>query len=89
MRDILAAKFRGISLGSSYCGPHASLSHDEAVALFRDGLIADLLHLPPGHRTLHAHRPSESPAFWIAHAIRPNKSSFTATRVLTLLTKSG
>lgn len=29
-------------------------SHDEAVALFRYGLIADLLHLPPGHRTLHA-----------------------------------
>ena len=29
-------------------------SHAEAVALFRYGLIADLLHLPPGHRTLHA-----------------------------------
>ena len=27
-------------------------SHDEAVALFRYGLIADLLHLPPGHRRL-------------------------------------
>ena len=35
--------------------PVASPSHDEAVALFRYGLIADLLHLPPGHRTLHAH----------------------------------
>jgi transposase InsO family protein len=29
-------------------------SHDEAVALFRYGLIADLLHLPPGHRRLQA-----------------------------------
>ena len=29
-------------------------SHAEALALFRYGLIADLLHLPPGHRTLHA-----------------------------------
>jgi transposase InsO family protein len=29
-------------------------SHDEAVALFRYGLIADLLHLPPGHRRLAA-----------------------------------
>ena len=29
-------------------------SDDEAVALFRYGLIADLLHLPPGHRRLHA-----------------------------------
>jgi putative transposase len=28
--------------------------HDEAVALFRYGLIADLLHLPPGHRRLQA-----------------------------------
>src|SRR5437879_10168635 len=36
--------------------PVASPSHDEAVALFRYGLIADLLHLPLGHRTLHAHR---------------------------------
>ncbi len=35
--------------------PVASPSHDEAVALFRYGLIADLLHVPPGHRTLHAH----------------------------------
>jgi transposase InsO family protein len=35
--------------------PGASPSHDEAVALFRYGLIADLQHLPPGHRTLHAH----------------------------------
>ena len=32
---------------------------DEAVALFRYGLIADLLHLPPGHRTLHALAPRE------------------------------
>ena len=29
-------------------------SHDEAVALFRYGLIADLLHLPAGHRRLQA-----------------------------------
>jgi putative transposase len=29
-------------------------SHDEAVAWFRYGLIADLLHLPPGHRRLQA-----------------------------------
>jgi len=29
-------------------------SHDETVALFRYGLIADLLHLRPGDRTLHA-----------------------------------
>ena len=29
-------------------------SHDDAVALFRYGLIADLLHLPPGHRRLQA-----------------------------------
>ena len=29
-------------------------AHDEAVALFRYGLIADLLHLPPGHRRLAA-----------------------------------
>jgi len=34
--------------------PLAAPSHDETVALFRYGLIADLLHLPPGHRTLHA-----------------------------------
>ena len=35
--------------------PVAAPSHDEAVALFRYGLIADLRHLPPGHRTVHAH----------------------------------
>ena len=29
-------------------------SHEESVALFRYGLIADLLHLRPGDRTLHA-----------------------------------
>lgn len=29
-------------------------SHDQTVALFRYGLIADLLHLPPGDRSLHA-----------------------------------
>src|ERR687891_655362 len=29
-------------------------SHDDAVALFRYGLIADLLHLAPGHRRLQA-----------------------------------
>jgi putative transposase len=34
--------------------PGTALEVDEAVALFRYGLIADLLHLPPGHRTLHA-----------------------------------
>src|SRR3989441_5257315 len=34
--------------------PVAAPSHDEAVALFRYGLIADLLHLPPGHRRLQA-----------------------------------
>ena len=34
--------------------PGTSLSPDEAVALFRYGLIADLLHLPPGRRRLHA-----------------------------------
>src|ERR1700675_2514906 len=34
--------------------PGTALEGDEAVALFRYGLIADLLHLPPGHRTLHA-----------------------------------
>jgi putative transposase len=34
--------------------PGTALEIDEAVALFRYGLIADLLHLPPGHRTLHA-----------------------------------
>ena len=34
--------------------PGTSPSHVEAVALFRYGLIADLLHLPPGHRSLHA-----------------------------------
>jgi putative transposase len=34
--------------------PGSALDADEAVALFRYGLIADLLHLPPGHRTLHA-----------------------------------
>src|SRR5438034_7032706 len=34
--------------------PLPATSHDEAVALFRYGLIADLLHLPVGHRTLHA-----------------------------------
>ena len=34
--------------------PGTSPSPDEAVALFRYGLIADLLHLPPGHRILHA-----------------------------------
>lgn len=34
--------------------PVASPPHEEVVALFRYGLIADLLHLPPGHRTLHA-----------------------------------
>jgi len=28
-------------------------SHEETVALFRYGLIADLLHVPPGDRTLH------------------------------------
>src|SRR5947208_17194189 len=35
--------------------PGTTLEVDEAVALFRYGLIADLLHLPLGHRTLHAH----------------------------------
>src|SRR5947208_13905642 len=35
--------------------PLPATSHDEAVAWFRYGLIADLLHLPLGHRTLHAH----------------------------------
>jgi hypothetical protein len=34
--------------------PGTALEIAEAVALFRYGLIADLLHLPPGHRTLHA-----------------------------------
>ena len=34
--------------------PGTSPSHDEAVALFRYGVIADLLYLPPGHRLLHA-----------------------------------
>ncbi len=34
--------------------PLPATSHDEAVALFRYGLIADLLHLPPGHRRLQA-----------------------------------
>jgi putative transposase len=34
--------------------PGTALEIAEAVALFRDGLIADRLHLPPGHRTLHA-----------------------------------
>ena len=34
--------------------PVAAPSHDEAVALFRYGLIADLLHLPAGHRRLAA-----------------------------------
>src|SRR5713101_893053 len=34
--------------------PGTALEDNEAVALFRYGLIADLLHLPPGHRTLHA-----------------------------------
>ena len=34
--------------------PLPAASHDEAVALFRYGLIADLLHLPPGHRRLQA-----------------------------------
>ena len=29
-------------------------SHEDTVALFRYGLIADLLHLPPGHRRLQA-----------------------------------
>ena len=29
-------------------------SQDETVALFRYGLMADLLHLPPGDRSLHA-----------------------------------
>ena len=29
-------------------------AQDETVALFRYGLIADLLHLPPGDRSLHA-----------------------------------
>src|SRR5439155_26083722 len=35
--------------------PLPATSQDEAVALFRYGLIADLLHLPPGHRRLQAH----------------------------------
>ena len=34
--------------------PLPATSYDEAVALFRYGLIADLLHLPPGHRRLQA-----------------------------------
>jgi transposase InsO family protein len=34
--------------------PVTAPSHDETVALFRYGLIADLLHLPPGHRRLQA-----------------------------------
>ena len=34
--------------------PGTSPSLDEAVALFRYGLIADLLLLPPGRRRLHA-----------------------------------
>jgi putative transposase len=34
--------------------PLPATSQDEAVALFRYGLIADLLHLPPGHRQLQA-----------------------------------
>jgi len=29
-------------------------AHEEAMALFRYGLIADLLHVPPGHRRLQA-----------------------------------
>jgi hypothetical protein len=34
--------------------PGTVLAVDEAVAWFRYGLIADLLQLPPGHRTLAA-----------------------------------
>src|SRR5713101_6211928 len=34
--------------------PGTALEDNEAVALFRYGLIADLLHLPPGHRRLQA-----------------------------------
>lgn len=34
--------------------PLPATSQDEAIALFRYGLIADLLHLPPGHRRLQA-----------------------------------
>jgi transposase InsO family protein len=34
--------------------PGTAASHDEAVALFRYGLIADLLHLPSGRRLLQA-----------------------------------